>query len=402
MISFKLDPDLELIQSTTRAFALDALRPALREAEVLGHAPATLRATYLELGLPLIDVPESFGGAGLGLIGRVVVEEALAEGDIGLAMAMPSPAPLTHALLLLATEAQQRAAFEAMTAQPARAQLLLSEPRAEPGRFSTVATRLAGGGYSLSGRKTEAMGGADAESLIVLAQLEATGERAGSPAVFHLAASMRGLVISPPSPVLGLGAAPPVSFTFEDVQLPESARLSGADARFEAAALELVLRLGLIGAARSVGLAQAAFDLSRVYASERRAFGKRIAEFQSIAFGFADAATELELMRGMVHRAAYAFDHQEKDAAKLAAMAVAECHEGAMSITDAAVQVLGGSGYVQDYPVEKWMRDARTHMAHALHKGTADLLVGRAALGGGRVLGLTEDGPMPELQTVIF
>jgi alkylation response protein AidB-like acyl-CoA dehydrogenase len=202
--------------------------------------------------------------------------------------------------------------------------------------------------------------------------------------------------------VLGLGAAPPVSFSFEDVHLLEQSRLSGADVRFDAAALELVLRLGVIGAAREVGLAQAAFDLAHGYASERRAFGKRIAEFQALAFGFADAATELELMRSMVYRAASAFDREEKDSAKHAAMAIAECHEGAMSITDFAVQVLGGSGYVQDYPVEKWMRDAKTHMSHALHRGAADLLVGRAALEGGRVLGLTEDGPMPQIQSAIF
>jgi hypothetical protein len=177
--------------------------------------------------------------------------------------------------------------------------------------------------------------------------------------------------------------------------------LSGADDRFDRAVMEMLTRIGLVGAARSVGVARAAFEVAKSYAQERQAFGKPIAHFQSIAFLASDMATRVEVMRTTVQRAAWAFDQGEEDALKLAAMAIAECHEGAMFVTNSAVQVLGGAGFIQDFPVEKWMRDAKAHMAYALPHQVCDLFVGRLALEGSSMR-LEEDAPMPEMQPVLI
>src|SRR5262249_55259029 len=170
---------------------------------------------------------------------------------------------------------------------------------------------------------------------------------------------------------------------------------------FDRAVAEMFTRIGLVGAARAVGLAQAAFDFARDYAQGREAFGKPIAHFQGLAFLIADMATRVTVMRTTVQRAAWGFDSGEEDGPQLAAMAIDECHEGAMYVTNSAVQVLGGAGFIQDYPVEKWMRDAKAHMAYAIPHQLCDLLVGRLALDG-TALSMIEDAPMPEIQPVLI
>ena len=206
--------------------------------------------------------------------------------------------------------------------------------------------------------------------------------------------------MSDPEGGLGLLAAAPVGLTLEDVIVEDAARLSGAGDRFESAVVEMFARIGLAGAGRAVGLASAAFELAQAWAAERKAFGKPIAHFQGLAFLIADMATQVEVMRGLVHRAAWALDESQPDAVKLAAMAIAECHEGAMFVSNNTVQVLGGSGYIQDYPAEKWMRDAKAHMAYAMPHQLCDLLVGRLAIDGG-ALSMAHDAPMPQLQPVL-
>jgi alkylation response protein AidB-like acyl-CoA dehydrogenase len=148
-------------------------------------------------------------------------------------------------------------------------------------------------------------------------------------------------------------------------------------------------------------LASAAFEFARDFAEQRTAFGKPIAHFQGLAFLIADMAITTEVMGCAVARAASAFDLGEAEALKFSAMAIAECHEGAMFITNNAVQVLGGSGFIRDYPVEKWMRDAKAHMAYGIPRQLCDLIVGRLALNDAE-LSLSEDAPMPELQAVML
>lgn len=352
----------------------------------------------------LVDVPESYGGLGQGLVGRIVVEEELAFGDLGMALALPSPSPFVTAVLALGTDAQKEQLIPKLLESKKRGALAWSEVKPKPGTFSTLAEEQKDGSWRLNGVKSEVVLGDRAGAAVVFARAHylhgATAPAAFAVELDSLKANNSARASSRIEG-LGLAAAPCVELTFEGALLPATARLAGADDRFDRAVLETLTRIGVTGAARSVGVARAAFEYARGYAQERQAFGKAIAHFQSIAFLASDMATRVEAMRTMVQRAAWAFDQNEDDAIKHAAMAIAECHEGAMFVTNNAVQILGGAGFIQDFPVEKWMRDAKAHMAYAMPHQACDLLVGRLALEE-NTFRLEEDAPMPEMQSVLI
>jgi alkylation response protein AidB-like acyl-CoA dehydrogenase len=405
MISFELSSDLDLFRQTARDFALAALRPRNREAEDARAIPRVLEAQYLDLGLAAVELPEALGGLGLGLVARAVVEEQLAYGDLGIALGMPAPGALATAVLLLGTRAQAERLIPDLLSRRRRGAIAWTEPKPKARTFSTIADEQPDGRFRLNGAKTEIVGADEAGAAIVFAEARRKDGRV-HPAAFHVvlnpeADRAKGLRFGGRSDGLGLNAAPVVDLTLEDVFLSPDARLSGADDRFEGKVVEMFTRVGLVGASRAVGLAQAAFDFASDYAQGREAFGKPIAHFQGLAFLIADMATRVTVMRTMVQRAAWGFDANEEDAPKLAAMAIAECHEGAMFVTNNAVQVLGGAGFIQDYPVEKWMRDAKAHMAYAMPHQLCDLLVGRLGLEGS-ALSMIEDAPMPEMQPVLI
>lgn len=405
MITFSLSPDLEMFRTTARDLALAEIRPRNREAEDAGRVPDALKARYVELGFAAVELSEALGGLGQGLVGRVIVEEELAYGDIGIALGMPSPGPYAEAVLLLGTEAQQAALVPPLLERGLRGVIAWSEPKPTAGTFTTIAEELSGGGWRINGIKSEVVLADEAGAAIVFARRKPL-HGPQRPAAFHVpllgsSASAAQVRFGPREESLGLCAAPAVTMTIEDLIVGPEAELTGAGDRFERRVAEMFTRIGLVAASRSVGVARAAFEHAQKYASERQAFGKPIAHFQGLAFLIADMATRVEVMRAMVEHAAWSFDAGEQDAPKRAAMAIAECHQGAMFVTNNAVQVLGGAGFLQDHPVEKWMRDAKAHMAYGMPYQLCDLLVGRLAVEGGP-LDMEQDAPMPEIQPVMI
>jgi alkylation response protein AidB-like acyl-CoA dehydrogenase len=402
MITFQLSSDLDLFRTTARDFALAVLRPKNRDAEDARRVPEDVKAQYLELGLAAVELPESHGGLGLGLVAKTVVEEQLAYGDLGIALGMPAPGAYATAVLLLGTEAQASTLLPALLDRKKRGVLAWSEAKGKPGTFSTIAEEQKDGRFRLNGHKTEIVLADEAGAAIVFAEVRYLDGRV-RPAAFHVALDPlhSGVRFGSRVEGLGLSASPVVDLVLEDAFVDARARLSGADDRFEEKVAEMFTRIGLVGASRGVGLAQAALDFAREYAQGREAFGKPIAHFQGLAFLVSDMATRVSVMRTTVQHAAWAFDTNDGDAPKLAAMAIAECHEGAMFVTNNAVQVLGGAGFIQDYPVEKWMRDAKAHMAYAMPHQLCDLLIGRMSLEGS-ALSMIEDAPMPEMQSVLI
>jgi alkylation response protein AidB-like acyl-CoA dehydrogenase len=404
MISFQIPPELELFQATARSFAQQKRRPAGRPAEAAGAAPAELIAEYQALGLHAVEWPEAVGGLGQGMVGRAVVEEELAAGDLALALAMPGPGAFGALVQALGTPAQVEAILGPMIERGERGAVAFSDEKPRVGTFSAIAEEQDDGSFKINGRKCELVLGDHAASTLVFARMIEKGG-ASRPAAFVVPTSAgeraSGVRWSEPAPGIALDAAKVVSLSLEDVRVPAAARLRGADEGFDAALFEGWSRISVVAASRSVGLARAAFEHAQSYAKDRTAFGKPVAHFQAIAFLIADMATRVEVMRGLVLRAAFAIDEKEDDAMKRAAMALAEAHEGAMWVTNQAVQVLGGAGFVRDYPAEKWMREAKAHMAYALPHQTADLLVGRLGLDRD-ALRFVDDGPLPELQAVML
>ncbi|MBW2230936.1 MAG: acyl-CoA dehydrogenase family protein [Deltaproteobacteria bacterium] len=328
-----LDPgdELGLVADTARKLADDHLGPAVRIAEAARQPAADVFAAYTEIGLAGLELPESAGGAGQGALARVLVNEELAAVDVGSALALD---PLGLALY----------------------------PVVEMGGESAAA-ELAVGCAELGARAVGVLVGADAqmdEGMDLQGDV-ASGSVPWLPAdrvdslVLLAGESMlwidRGIDLAPVRG-MGLRAAGASEASFRDAPLRERFVDAAGAARARA-------RGRLYVASLLLGVMRAACDFSRDYAQERQAFGRPIAHHQALAFLITDMQMALDGARLLVHEAAWRIDRR-LEASAAAASAYAQCIDAARSIGPNAVQILGGHGFVADYPVEKHMREARS------------------------------------------
>lgn len=375
MVSFELTEELAQLQSTVRAFAKNELRPALRKAEKQGVS-AELRQKYQELGLSGLEWPEAAGGSAMGGLARVLVEEELAYGDLGTCVALDAPGAAGAFLLAVGTDVAHAVLKEQLAQGGALALAAAEEGKAQDDFRTTAAPK--GDGWVLTGKKAFVLNGGDAFAHVVLAQVEPGKGLAGAGA-FLVRGPNPGLRAGRTVTTLGLQAVPVREVVVEGLKVASADRLD------KPGTLPQVLRrfydrLSLVTAARAVGVAGAAFEYARAYAEERTAFGKPIGHFQAVAFMLADMTTQVDAARGLLWKAAWAFDRGEP-ATGHAAAAQAQAQEAAWFCTNHAVQVLGGAGYVQDHPVEKWMRDAKTLALYGLHAQAATATLAAAELG---------------------
>ncbi len=356
MISFGLEEEQELIQELVRKFATEMVRPKLRELESAGALPEALRRQFHELGLGLIDVPEAFGGQGASLTTAAIVQEELAFGDAGAAVALWAPALCAQAILALGDEAQQKkylARFADSGAALRTGAVAYSEPNPILEGFATTA-RSDGGGFVLDGKKAFVVNGGQADLTVVFAQVDGAAGWDGAGA-FVVEAGNPGLKAGERHALLGLETVQASSVILENCKVAGDARLLGGG-NFLDGVHRMFARAGLMNAARQVGLARASYEFALDYTQERKAFGKPVAHFQSIAFALADMHMDVEAARWLVWRAA---TRLEKGDLTIANEAIAHANEAAWRVADLGVQLLGGAGYVKDYPVEKWLRDTK-------------------------------------------
>jgi alkylation response protein AidB-like acyl-CoA dehydrogenase len=358
---FDLTPteEQQMLQEAFKAFATEQLRPAALAADDACAAPPELLAQAAELGLTMLGVPEELGGAvsERSTVTAVLAAEALAHGDMGLAAAALAPAGVASALGLWGDADQQATYLPALVAEdtPAAAAIALHEPGALFDPMQPKATaRRADGGFVLDGVKALVPRAEAAELLVVGARLEGHG-----PALFLVEPSTKG-VFSKPAPGLGVRAAALGDVLLEGVQLPARALLGEGDPTVYAAC---VRRARLAWCALALGTARAVLDHVIPYVNERVAFGEPISHRQAVAFAVSDVAIELEGMRLATLRAASRLD-AGKDAAREVALARALCAEKGVAIGSQGVQLLGGHGYVKEYPVERWYRDLRAAGVH--------------------------------------
>lgn len=326
MIDFALEPELELLRETARQFAREQLRPREREHEAARAVDAKVRQAFDAIGLAAVEWPESLGGAGLGALARSLVLEELGAGDAGAAIALDPLGAAFYALAAAGEEAALRAHARPLLERPGTRALLVwngaRDVAAQAGRASGVVPWVA----------------ADRADLVVLLDADS------------IAVIASGFTLTPLRGA-GLRAAGASELRFENAPVcdwwvhPVAARAALARARLHAAAL-------------LVGVMRAAAEYSRDYAQSRVAFGKPIAHHQALAFLITDMAAAVEGSRLLVHEAAARLDRGD-DASEACATAFVEAAEQAMFVAPNAVQILGGHGFMQDYPVEKWMREAR-------------------------------------------
>ena len=349
---FDLTPgeDEQMLADVVGEFAEEMVRPAAARPTRPAPPPMTLLKASLEIGLPILGVPEELGGIATerSAMAGTLVHEALSRGDMGLAVAALSPGAVATALSLWGTDEQQSTYLPAFTGDevPAAA-LALSEPTAlfDPLTPATTAERR-GDGYVLNGVKSGVVRGADAELFIVGAELD------GAPQLFIVESGDAGITIES-DPSMGLRAASLSRLVLKDVAV-EAVALLGDAADYR----ECVRFSRLAWCALAVGTGQAVLDYVTPYVKEREAFGEPIAHRQSVAFMVANIAIELQGMRLVTYRAASRVA-QGKPAEREIALARRLCAERGMQIGLDGVQLLGGHGFVKEHPVERWYRDLR-------------------------------------------
>ena len=352
---FDLTPtdEQQMLEEAFGEFSAQRLRKAALAADEACATPDELLAQAEELGLSMLGVPEELGGAVAerSAVTTVLAAQALAHGDMGIAVAALAPAGVATALTLWGDAEQQATYLPAFTGDEVPvAALAILEPRPafDPFALDTVATR-DGDGFVLSGAKALVPRGASADLLLVAAALD------GAPALFLVEPAKAEGVEARPAPAMGVRAAATADLRFTDVRLPAGALVGGSGAEVYA---ECVRRARLAWCAVAIGTARAVRDYVIPYVNERTTFGEPISHRQSVAFAVADIAVELEGMRLVTLRAAARADAGE-DFAREVALARTLCAEKGMRIGSDGVQLLGGHGYVKEHPVERWYRDLR-------------------------------------------
>jgi acyl-CoA dehydrogenase len=365
MVSFELSEDQRLLQETVAAFAVEQMRPLARDADERGAAPESVVAKAWELGLVASAIPESYGGFGdtqSALTGAIVLEE-LGYGDLSIALHVLAPRLLVYPLLEHGTEEQKKRLLPAFTQREFRAATAaVVEPSLhfDLSALTTIAAPETNA-FVLRGRKVFVPLAESSDTVLVYArrgdrpqfQNPAEGYRAVD--AFLVDRGAAGLEISSAEKNMGLKALRSHELTLNDVRLDAEGRLGG-ERGIDFARLMNRSRVAL--GALAVGVARAAFDYARDYAKERKAFGLAIAQKQAIAFMLAEMAIEIDATRLLVWEAAWRLDRGE-DATREAYLAKQYAANMALKVTDNAVQVLGGHGYVRDHPVELWLRNAR-------------------------------------------
>jgi alkylation response protein AidB-like acyl-CoA dehydrogenase len=353
---FDLTPDDEqkMIVETVNEFAEEILRPAAREADDAATYPADLIGKAAELGITAINVPEDFDGiaAHRNTITNALVAEALAYGDMGLALPILAPGGVASALTNWGSADQQATYLKEFAGENVpQACVAIAEPHPlfDPMALKTTAVRTPSG-YRLHGVKSLVPAAANAELFIVAAQFN------GKPALFIVEASSQGLTVKA-EPSMGIRAAALGQVELDNVAVPASARL-GEDEAADDDYTDAVALSRLGWAALAVGTAHAVLDYAVPYVKERHAFGEPIAHRQSVAFMCANIAIELDGLRLITWRGASRAE-QGLPFTREAALAKRLGTEKGMQIGLDGVQLLGGHGYTKEHPVERWYRDLR-------------------------------------------
>ena len=369
--SIGLSPEQHEIQAVCREFAAREIRPvapAVDEADT--ETPIEIFHRAAALGLTSFMLPEEVGGGGMtDCLTGCVVQEELCWGCAGIGNLITSGGFFAEPIVELGSDEQRRRWLEPIAGErPPLTALATTEPGSgsDAASIQTTATRTEGG-YALRGQKTWISNGGLAEYYVVFATVD-PGSRSRGITAFVVEKGDAGVTFGEPMKKMGQRAIVNTEMFLEDAELPEDRRLGDEGQGFYGL-MRTFDRSRITLGASATGIARAALEYAVDYAKSREQFGKPIAEHQAVAFRLADMATRVDAARLLVHRAARRIDAGDRVPGE-AAMAKLFASETAMWCTWAAVQTLGGWGYSREFPVEKWMRDAKLE---EIEEGTSDI-----------------------------
>jgi short-chain 2-methylacyl-CoA dehydrogenase len=354
--NYDLSDEHELVRRTVRDFAVERVAPVAEELDREHRFPYELVAELAELGLMGMTIPEEYGGAGADTLSYAIAVEELTRVDSSVAITLAAHHSLgTLPIFQFGTEEQKREWLPQLASGEKLAAFGLTEPEAgsDAGAARTTA-ELRDGEWVINGSKmfiTNA--GTDISACITITAL--TGEDEISNII--VPNGTPGYEIAPPMQKLGWRASDTRELSFRDVRVPEGNLLGPRGKGFQQF-LEILDGGRISVAAMGVGLAQGAYDLGSKYAKDRRQFGQPIAAFQAVQFALADMATEIEAGRSMVYKAAWLKD-QGRPFGKEAAMAKLFTGELSNRAANAALQIHGGYGFMDEFPISRLYRDQK-------------------------------------------
>jgi butyryl-CoA dehydrogenase len=368
-MDFTLTEDQQLFQRMVREFATNELQPAAARVDDEEKFPADNVRKMAELGLMGVCIAEEYGGSGGDSLHMVIATEEIARACASTStIYLASVSLACYPIYLFGTEEQKRRFVVPLAKGQKLACFGLTEPGAgsDAAAIQTTATRC-GDHYVLDGTKTFITNGAEADIALVFATVDKSLRHKGIIAVI-VEKGTPGFSVGKKERKLGVRGSSTAELVFEGCQVPVGNRLGDEGGGFKVA-MGAIDASRINVAAQAVGIARAGLEASLAYARDRQQFGQAISGFQAIQWMLADMATHVDAARLLAYRAAF-LKNQGLSYLKEAAMAKLFAAETAMSVTTKAVQIHGGYGYIKDYPVERYFRDAKIM---EIYEGTSEM-----------------------------
>ena len=355
---YYLTDEQRAIRDLAREIAREKIAPVAAYHDETETYPEEIMKLLAQQGMMGIWVPEAYGGTDAGAMGVSLVAEELAWACAGTATNWGATPLGGYPILLAGTEEQKRRYLPRLAAGEILAAYSLSEPAAgsDAAALETTAVRK-GDRYILNGTKLWCSNGSHAGVITLFATLD-RGKGAKGITAFLVEPGFPGFAVGKKEKKMGIRASPTVAFHLQDCEVPVENRLGAEGEGFKIAMRTLDFTRPMTGAT-AVGVAQAALDAAVGYARERRQFNQPIAAFQGIQFMLADMAMQVHGARLMVHHVASLVDRGAEGTSLESSMAKCFAADAAMRVTTDAVQVFGGAGYTREFPVERFMRDAK-------------------------------------------
>ncbi|MGD9507740.1 MAG: acyl-CoA dehydrogenase family protein [Geminicoccaceae bacterium] len=369
-MQFELTPDQEALRDTARSFAADALAPHAAEWDERSHFPVATLREAAALGFAGLYVREDVGGSGLTRLDAAILFEELSAGCTATAAYLSIHNMVSWMIDTFGDEAQRRRWLPDLCTMRLLASYCLTEPGSgsDAASLRTSARAEDGSSYLLDGSKAFISGAGASDLYLVMCRTGGEGPRGVSSVLVEK--DTPGLSFGKPEKKLGWRSQPTAIVSFDRCRVPVANRIGA-----EGEGFKIAMR-GLDGgrvniAACSLGAARACLEKATAHLRERRQFGRPLAEFQALQFRLADMATELDAARLMVHRAAAGLDAGSPDATLRCAMAKRFATDVGFRVVNEALQLHGGYGYIQDYGIERYLRDCRVHQ---ILEGTNEIM----------------------------
>ncbi len=369
------------MRELARALAREQVAPLAAQVDEAERYPAESLRGLARAGLMGLYVPEAYGGAGLGTLAFCLAVEEIAWACASTAVIYLVQYAAGYPLVSHGTEAQKQRYLPRLAAGEITTALSISEPGAgsDAASMTTTAVRR-GDRYLLNGTKMWVTNGSEAGVITLFATVDRARGHRGVTA-FLVEPTFPGFALGKLERKMGIRGSPTVALHLSDCEVPVDNRLGEEGQGFRVALGALDRSRPAVGA-QAVGIAQAALDAATAYAKERRQFDRPIADFQGIQFMLADMAMQTHAARLLVHHAAALVDRGVPGTALESSMAKCFAADAAMRVTTDAVQVFGGYGYTREYPVERFMRDAKITQIYEGTNQIQRVVIARDLLGG--------------------